>query len=741
VTRGRGAAFPFLLLVIPLVIGLAWGPYFDDGAYVAFRRARSLLSDGIGRGVAEPALFELPLFVLALALLAKLGMPLQQAALVLSTLGWGAAAVAIHRIGRAMGRSIAAVVAAALVVFSPVVVSTLGTGASWTVATAGIAIAASARKRWRAQTAALVLMLGTHLGPSTLALVVLVLVIQWSHEGRFPLQSSLVLGILLLLGWWLPAAVYRGPAPIHFSLSIGPWRSAVQRLLSESEFYWLFLLPLLCGVWGLLATGRHAWQAGLLWCAWAAITILDGGKTAEAILVAFGLLLVGLGIDWVIEWLDSREAFQLERVTLAASVALVSGLPLGLAQGSSLVQRYQFRPVVRQALEQTAGGWLRAHSEPTATVFCSEQVGYWADRPGTWWNGGNSEAEEVARVLRALNEAPPDYCVSLRSIAWNRLTRADWFRDSYVSLREFESPYDGTSPFKVWQYRFSGTDWGERQALEVRLPGGADWIGYSYSPGRIRPGDTINIALYLRAPQPLTELFRIVVEVISPTGGVDWGRAAVTPDRLLTSWWQAGEMVVQRIVLTTRADIPVGAYHVRVHMVTPDSTSNLPMYRDDDASALDQIVLGTIGVPYQGRLDSAKPVGASLGDQINLLGFEVADSVSPGEDIDVTLYWEAQREPEEDYIVFVHVLDAEGQIVASHDGPPMEGRYPTRAWLPGDIIPDLHSAPLAPDAPGGVYRLQVGMYHWPSMERLPVWDSEGVEQADRVIVLQSIEVR
>jgi hypothetical protein len=32
------------------------------------------------------------------------------------------------------------------------------------------------------------------------------------------------------------------------------------------------------------------------------------------------------------------------------------------------------------------------------------------------------------------------------------------------------------------------------------------------------------------------------------------------------------------------------------------------------------------------------------------------------------------------------------------------------------------------------------MYPWPSLERLPVWDSQGVEQMDRVVVLQSVEV-
>jgi hypothetical protein len=33
------------------------------------------------------------------------------------------------------------------------------------------------------------------------------------------------------------------------------------------------------------------------------------------------------------------------------------------------------------------------------------------------------------------------------------------------------------------------------------------------------------------------------------------------------------------------------------------------------------------------------------------------------------------------------------------------------------------------------------MYEWPGMERLPVWDKDGVEQPDRVVVLQSIELR
>jgi hypothetical protein len=105
------------------------------------------------------------------------------------------------------------------------------------------------------------------------------------------------------------------------------------------------------------------------------------------------------------------------------------------------------------------------------------------------------------------------------------------------------------------------------------------------------------------------------------------------------------------------------------------------------------------------------------------------------------LYWEAQRPPEEDYFVFVHLIDVDGQPVAQHDGLTMDGRYPPRAWLPGDVVPDTHRIVLGPDVPLGVYRLQVGMYRWPSLERLPVWDEQGVEQVDRIIVLQSVQVQ
>ena len=89
------------------------------------------------------------------------------------------------------------------------------------------------------------------------------------------------------------------------------------------------------------------------------------------------------------------------------------------------------------------------------------------------------------------------------------------------------------------------------------------------------------------------------------------------------------------------------------------------------------------------------------------------------------------RPIESDYTVFVHVLDAEGQVRAQRDVQPMDGRAPTSWWLPGEVIRDEHILPLR-DAhlPPGIYTLSIGMYHWTTGERLPLTDSNGRRLTD-----------
>jgi len=95
-----------------------------------------------------------------------------------------------------------------------------------------------------------------------------------------------------------------------------------------------------------------------------------------------------------------------------------------------------------------------------------------------------------------------------------------------------------------------------------------------------------------------------------------------------------------------------------------------------------------------------------------------------GDTLNVTLFWRASAAMGYDYTVFVHLLDANGNVVAQHDGQPTwQLPIPTSTWQPGETLRDRHPILLPADLPPGEYRLRVGVYFWQTLERLPVMEN------------------
>jgi hypothetical protein len=262
----------------------------------------------------------------------------------------------------------------------------------------------------------------------------------------------------------------------------------------------------------------------------------------------------------------------------------------------------------------------------------------------------------------------------------------------------------------------------------------------------------------MQAVQPLSPSFQPVVRMHAPYYGDGWAqispvegfvwmqRAALVSSRTLIDSPEMGTVIEAQFEMTQTNEAPLGAYYLDVSAVSPGSQRPLSIYQDRDTFPLDRVILGHVIVPWQDAqremaLRNVKPVGANFGNEIDLLGYDLADGPPSEMPTSVTLYWRARQPPQEDYVVFVHLLDADGQRAASHDAPPMDGRYPTKTWPPGEVVPDVHRLVTNRPIAQGTYQLSVGMYRWPSMERLPVWDAQGVEQASRILHLQAIEVR
>ena len=90
----------------------------------------------------------------------------------------------------------------------------------------------------------------------------------------------------------------------------------------------------------------------------------------------------------------------------------------------------------------------------------------------------------------------------------------------------------------------------------------------------------------------------------------------------------------------------------------------------------------------------------------------------------MTLWWQSLAPLSVDYVVFVHLYDAEGQLIATADAPPLSGGFPTSLWQPGDQVRSERtvSLPQIVDAP---LQLGVGWYDRTDGSRLAATTADG----------------
>lgn len=111
--------------------------------------------------------------------------------------------------------------------------------------------------------------------------------------------------------------------------------------------------------------------------------------------------------------------------------------------------------------------------------------------------------------------------------------------------------------------------------------------------------------------------------------------------------------------------------------------------------------------------------------QFQLLGYDVENR---GDQIAVTMYWQAAQKPDFDYSAFVHLIDQNDQIIAQDDhAPGSDVNYLPSKWLKDDIVADKHYLEIPGSLPQAEYRLRIGLYNWSTGQQLPVFlDGEAI---------------
>lgn len=177
----------------------------------------------------------------------------------------------------------------------------------------------------------------------------------------------------------------------------------------------------------------------------------------------------------------------------------------------------------------------------------------------------------------------------------------------------------------------------------------------------------------------------------------------------------------------------------RVPADSPDGPAELRLRPAQDGSPGDDLVACVVSVAPVGR-DFTRPApefpsGAMLGGMAELVGLDVEPTqAAAGGTVHVVLHFEAAFTPDRNYTVFLHLLSAEGRVLAQAEGVP-PGR-PTAGWLGGEVVRAEFDLAIPADLEAGRYAFEVGWYlpDAPGMPRVPVTVAGAESSTDSVMV-------
>lgn len=184
------------------------------------------------------------------------------------------------------------------------------------------------------------------------------------------------------------------------------------------------------------------------------------------------------------------------------------------------------------------------------------------------------------------------------------------------------------------------------------------------------------------------------------------------------------------------------------YLFAPSSTQPhpafLPYMKEESSITVDEQDLDPAFSVYQ--LDPSKLVADQLsynfGNGLTLFAAEWSNNpVAPGETAELVTYWEVQDPKqvgpivppafETDAVLFTHVLDRDGDILAQRDS--LEA--PSWSWQKGDVFIQIHPIHIELGTSPGRYETTIGVYDRSSGERLELIGDNGSIVDSRAFVV------
>jgi len=136
------------------------------------------------------------------------------------------------------------------------------------------------------------------------------------------------------------------------------------------------------------------------------------------------------------------------------------------------------------------------------------------------------------------------------------------------------------------------------------------------------------------------------------------------------------------------------------------------------------------------RVDAPIDAGVDFGHRLYLESYGLSgQQVEYRRELGLGLNWRALRQLDQNYHLFVHVIDGQGQKWGQRDGPLMNNAFlRTSAWEEQSEHLCNQSVPLDPGTPPGEYWIAIGIYRIDDLTRLDIIDSDEQKQGTEFVI-------
>jgi hypothetical protein len=235
-------------------------------------------------------------------------------------------------------------------------------------------------------------------------------------------------------------------------------------------------------------------------------------------------------------------------------------------------------------------------------------------------------------------------------------------------------------------------------------------LGYGISDHIVKPGEPIDLKLYWEVTNHPPGNYLLFVHLLDNNQTLVAQRDTYPGlGNFPSEQWQPGNRFIESI----RLYIPETAYTpetatVSIGLYAPNAY-RLAIYDTNGELLGDAIELTEIEIaPKAG--DFPNSLDLNYNGELKLIGYEYdRRELKPGEQLAITLYWQALKEISSDYTVQVRLVDEGSKIWAKADRTPVEGDLPTYYWQSGQIITDTHVLRIEPDTPPGRYHIDISL--------------------------------